>query len=266
MSISDIKSLNFNNSNNAIIEVKNFSYYLNNNKILENINLKVQRGDYTAIVGPNGGGKTTLIRSILGLGQKINTRQSGEINLFSQKLSNFKDWKKIGFVPQRAIEFDNTFPATVYEVVKMAISSSFYNFWTNTKVQKEKIESVLKQMNILELKERRIGNLSGGQKQRVMIARALITEPELLILDEPYAGVDTKSQKSFYNILSKLNQKKQITILFITHDVGMIQDNINSIIAVNKTILKDENPEAIFNCVTMKEVYGIESHLAEHRH
>jgi zinc transport system ATP-binding protein len=254
------------NSFERIIEVSNFYYSLNKNLILDNVSLTIKRGDYTAIVGPNGGGKTTLIRSILGLTNEANSKTKGSIRLFNQNLKDFKKWSKIGFVPQKAIEIDRNFPATVYEVIKMANSTNFLDFWGNSNKQKEKIETVLRQLNILELKDRRIGNLSGGQKQRVMIARALVSEPELLILDEPYAGVDIESQKNFYKILSKLNLEKKITILFITHDIGMIQNSINSIIAVNKKVIQDSEPEAVYNCTTMQEVYGVQSHLAEHRH
>jgi zinc transport system ATP-binding protein len=243
-----------------IIEVKNLNYVVNGISILKNINFHINDGDYTAVVGPNGGGKTTLINSLLGLKKGW----SGEIKLFNKKLEDFKEWQKIGYVPQRVIEFDKKFPITVFETVKLGRIYNFKKFWRNHTADIKIINNIIESLGISDLKNRLIGELSGGQKQRVMIARALASEPKLLLLDEPNTGIDNETQQEFYNILKTLNKENKITIIFITHDIGVIEDSINSIISINKEILKSDQPRTIFNCQVMREVYGIESHLHHH--
>jgi len=246
----------------SIVEVKNLNYRVKELSILENISFSLNRGDYTAVVGPNGGGKSTLINTILGLNRDF----SGEVKLFDTPLEKFKLWNRIGYVPQRAIEIDNKFPATVLEVVKMGRFFSFKKFWKSHKEDMEIVESVMRELKIFNLKDRLIGELSGGQKQRVMIAKALVTQPELLILDEPNAGVDIESQQEFYSILKRLNREERLTIVFITHDIGVIEDNITSLISINRSLLQSNEPRNIFNCKVMREVYGIDSHLINHSH
>jgi zinc transport system ATP-binding protein len=245
-----------------VLEVQDLNYRVDNLSILEDVSFSIQKGEYTAIIGPNGGGKTTLINTILGL----NRGYSGSIKLFETPLQKFQEWSRIGYVPQRAVEIDRKFPITVYEVIKMGRFKSIKKFWRSRKEDLKIIDSVMAELKIETLKDRLIGELSGGQRQRVMIAKALVSEPELLFLDEPNSGVDGESQKDFYSILKKLNQEKGISILFITHDIGVIEDSITSIISINKRLQQSSNPEEVFNCQTMRAVYGIDSHLINHRH
>jgi zinc transport system ATP-binding protein len=245
-----------------IVEVENLNYKINNITILKNISFSISRGDYIAVVGPNGGGKSTLINTILGLKKGWN----GKIKLFGKELAEFKDWQKIGFVPQRVIEVDAKFPITVLETIKLGRMKKFKRFWQSNKDDFQIIDEVMESLKISDLKDKLIGELSGGQKQRVMIARALVSEPELLFLDEPNTGVDAKTQRDFYKILQNLNRKKSLTIIFITHDIGVIEDSITSLISINREILKSDEPRTIFNCQVMREVYGIDSHLNNHKH
>jgi zinc transport system ATP-binding protein len=246
----------------SIVDIHELSYSIDNITILENISLQVQKGDYLAVVGPNGGGKSTLVNTILGL----NRGYKGSIKLFGDPLKEFKRWEKIGFVPQRVIEIDSKFPITVHETVKLGRISSLRQFWRSHKEENVFIDEVMEMLKIPHLKDRLIGELSGGQKQRVMIARALVSKPELLILDEPNTGVDQETQREFYSFLKRLNREKGITIVFITHDIGVIEDSINSIVTVNRELIKSNNPTTIFNCKVMRDVYGIDSHLQNHRH
>ena len=242
----------------SIVEVQNLNFGIDDLVILKNITFSIQKGDYLAIVGPNGGGKSTLIHTILGLKRGY----SGNIKLFNTPLQKFREWHRIGFVPQRVIEVDKKFPISVYETIQLGERK---RFWKREK-KNGYIDEVMERLKIAHLKNRLIGELSGGEKQRVMIARALISQPELLILDEPYTGIDKETQKEFYAILHNLNRKKRITIVLITHDIGVVEDSITSIVSVNKELLKSDNPSNIFNCQVMREVYGIDSHLIEHRH
>jgi len=240
-----------------IVEVQNLNYIIDEITILKNISFTINRGDYIAVVGPNGGGKSTLINTILGL----NKDYQGKISLFGEDLQQFDSWSKIGFLPQRVVEVDSKFPITVYETVKLGRMKNFKKFWRDNSKDIKIVDKIMKSLKILDLKDRLIGELSGGQKQRVMIARSLVSEPELLFLDEPNTGVDIETQREFYSILKDLNKNRGLTIVFITHDIGVIEDNITSLISINREILKSDKPRTIFNCQVMREVYGIDSHL-----
>ncbi len=246
-----------------IFDVKNLSFVLKEQTILSNISLEIFSSEYIAIIGPNGGGKTTLVRMLLGLEKPT----SGEVRIYGKKLSRFKDWHKIGYVPQRAAQIDSSFPATVLDIVKMGRTSQRSMFGTFSKVDKQLVDDAMAKMDISDLKDKMVGTLSGGQRQRVMIARALASKPEILILDEPNTGVDVASQKRFYALLRELNQKEGITIVFITHDIGVIADDIARLFTINQKAIVCNNPKQALSCEEMSELYGIEAHLLHvHKH
>ncbi|MDQ7042803.1 MAG: metal ABC transporter ATP-binding protein [Sulfurimonas sp.] len=251
------------NSKVPIFDVKDLSFTIREVNILFNISLEIYPAEYIAIIGPNGGGKTTLIRMLLGLEKPT----SGEIKLFGKKLKNFKEWHKIGFVPQRASLVDANFPATVEDIVKMGRVAKRGIFAGFAKEDAQKVEDAMLKMDILDLKEKMVGTLSGGQRQRVMIARALASSPEILILDEPNTGVDVVSQKRFYKLLSKLNKEENITIVFITHDIGVIADDIDRLFTINQKATICNDPKEALSCEDMSALYGIEAHLIHnHKH
>jgi len=245
-----------------IFEVKNLFFQANKQKILEDISLAILPGDYCAIIGPNGGGKTTLIRLLLGLEKPT----KGEIKLFGQKLSRFKSWNKIGYVPQRAAQLDQNFPATVLEVVKMGRIAKQGLFKRATQEDSDAIAEAMYKMDVSDIQDKLIGELSGGQRQRVMIARALASKPEVLILDEPNTGVDVVSQQRFYKLLKELNQNENMTIVFITHDIGVIADDIGRLFTVNQNLLTCNNPKEAIRCEEMSALYGIDAHLIHNHH
>lgn len=246
-----------------IFDIKNLNFSVKGQKILSNISLEIFSSEYIAIIGPNGGGKTTLIRMLLGLEKPTN----GEIKIFGKKLNNFKEWHKIGFVPQRASHVDASFPATVLDIVKMGRSSQKNIFSPFNEQDIALVHDAMMKMDVLDLKDKMIGTLSGGQRQRVMIARALASKPEILILDEPNTGVDMASQKRFYALLRTLNQQEKITIVFITHDVGVIADDIARLFTINQKAIICNNPKQTLSCEEMSTLYGIDAHLLHnHKH
>lgn len=246
-----------------IFDVKNLMFGVRGHEILSNISLEIFEGEYIAIIGPNGGGKTTLIRILLGL----ETPLSGEVKIFGKKFKNFKEWYKIGYVPQRASLVDENFPATVEDIVSMGRVATHKLFTQKNQKERDAIEDAMKKMNVLNLKDKMVGTLSGGQRQRVMIARALASNPKILILDEPNTGVDTVSQHRFYALLSKLNKEEKITILFITHDVGVIVDDIQRLFTINQKATICNNPKEALSCGEMSSLYGIDAHLIHnHKH
>jgi len=249
--------------NLPIFDIKNLTFIVKGQSILSNISLEIFRSEYIAIIGPNGGGKTTLIRMLLGLEKPT----SGEVKIYGKKLSNFKEWYKIGYVPQRASHVDSSFPATVLDIVKMGRTSQGGFFSSFNEEDKKLVYDAMDRMGILDLKDKMIGTLSGGQRQRAMIARALASKPEILILDEPNTGVDAASQNTFDALLRKLNQEDKITIVFITHDIGVIADDIARLFTINQKAIICNNPKQLLSCQEMSELYGIDAHLLHiHKH
>ena len=246
-----------------IFDVKNLSFIVHGQTILKNINFQIFNGEYIAIIGPNGGGKTTLIRMLLGLEKPT----SGEIYLFGKKLTQFREWHKIGYVPQRASHVDANFPATVEDIVNMGRIAKRGIFAGMSQEDREIVYDAMQKMDIADLKDKMVGTLSGGQRQRVMIARALASSPETLILDEPNTGVDVASQQRFYKLLAKLNKEEGITILFITHDIGVIADDIGRLFTINQKATICNDPKEALSCEEMSELYGIDAHLIHnHKH
>jgi len=246
-----------------IFEVENLNFSARGQQILSQISFQIFNGDYIAIIGPNGGGKTTLIRMLLGLDKPTN----GLVKIFGKDKKEFKKWDKIGYVPQRASLVDANFPATVLDIVKMGRTAKRSIFSKMTQEDSDAVEDAIKRMDIENLKNKMVGTLSGGQRQRVMIARALASKPEILILDEPNTGVDMVSQKRFYGLLSKLNKEENMTILFITHDIGVIADDIGRLFTINQKATICNNPKEALSCEEVSELYGIEAHLIHnHKH
>ena len=246
-----------------IFEVKNLNFKVGVLNILSNISLNILRGEFIAIIGPNGGGKTTLIRMLLGLEKAT----SGDIKIYGKKLRDFKSWDKIGFVPQRASHVDSNFPATVEDIVNMGRTSKRGLFSRMSEHDKEMVKDAMIKMDVLNLKDKMVGTLSGGQRQRVMIARALASSPEILILDEPNTGVDVVSQNRFYALLRSLNKDENITIVFITHDIGVIVDDIARLFTINQKATICNNPKQSLTCHEMSLLYGIDAHLIHnHKH
>jgi zinc transport system ATP-binding protein len=215
---------------NNVIDIKDVSFRYEKENVLEHINMEIPRGTFLGLVGPNGSGKSTLLKLVLGLLKP----QQGEILLFGQPLSKFKDWSRIGFVSQKANSFNTGFPATVYEVVASGLTKKTGLFSRIGKKQAQEIMQAITSIGMEDYTDRNIGELSGGQQQRVFIARAIVSRPDVLILDEPTVGIDAKHVQSFYEILEKLNRELGITLILVTHDTGTITNKVSQVACLNK--------------------------------
>jgi len=224
-----------------IIEVQNVTFSYIDEEVLKNITFNIHRGDYLGIIGPNGGGKTTLLKIMLGLLKP----DKGTIKIFGQEIKNFKDWYKIGYIPQKAINFDLNFPITVEEVVAMGRYGKRGLFKMANAKDKELIKKSLIQVGMWDYKDKIIGDLSGGQQQRVFIARALSSEPEIIFLDEPTTGVDQETQKKFYALLKTLNNDLRLTLILVSHDSNIIIHETTEVACVNKTLIYESCPKNI---------------------
>jgi zinc transport system ATP-binding protein len=216
-----------------IIEVKNLSIRYGATEAVNNISCSIEKGDFIGLVGPNGGGKTTLAKTILGLIPS----HSGKILLFGENLKGFTDYSKIGYLPQKHTGINPLFPAAVAEVILLGILS--VKKWPKKINQNDwrKVDNLCESLGIANLKDKLISELSGGQQQKVMLARALVSEPELLILDEPSTALDPASREDFFTRLKELNSQKQTTIILITHDTGYIGQYANKLLYIDRKLV-----------------------------
>ena len=215
-----------------VIELRGVSFGYAAEPVLQDINLAIHQGDYLGVIGPNGGGKTTMLKIMLG----IQKPDRGEVFLFGQPVGQFKDWSRVGYVPQKAGNFDAKFPLTVEEVALMGRFGKRGLFRRMIAADKEKTLWALEQVGMRGHKDRLIGDLSAGQQQRVFIARALAGEPEIIFLDEPTADVDVAGQEKFYALLRKLNSELDLTLVLVSHDVGVIAAEATELAHVNRTL------------------------------
>jgi zinc transport system ATP-binding protein len=215
----------------SILEIRDLNVKLSNGvTALEGINIDVKQKDLIALIGPNGAGKSTLLKVILGLIKPT----SGSVTLFGSKDLS-KNLKYVGYVPQSAQARDPNLPFSVYETVLLGRTPVAGLLHGMGAKDRQKVDETLKMFGIFELKDRKIGQLSGGQSQRVFLAKAMVAEPKLLLLDEPTSGVDTSSKKDFYNILDQLNKEREITVILSSHDIGVITKIANRVLCLNRS-------------------------------
>lgn len=207
------------------IEIKNLKFGYNENQILKNVNLSLGEGDFAVISGKNGSGKSTLIKLILGELKK----DEGTIKLFGIDMEDFKNFDKIGYVPQVNEAIKVAFPVSAREYVGLNLYKEFSIFNTISKKLKSKVEDTFATLKIKNLIDRPFNKLSGGQAQRVMIARAMVNNPDILILDEPTVGIDQKSKEDFLDLLVHLNTHHNISILMITHEMEILGDYVDKV-------------------------------------
>jgi len=208
-----------------IIKIRGLNFGYDKEVILKDVNLDIRNGDFIVLVGPNGSGKSTFLKLLT----KQISFQQGEIKLFGQNINEFSDWTKLGYISQEVKEFNDSFPATVKEVIGANLYKEFGRFKLLNLRLDQKINRALELVDMLEHKERQIGNLSGGQQQRIFIARALVSEPKVIFLDEPLVGVDIENQNKFYKLLNRLNQELELTILIISHNIEAVIQYANRV-------------------------------------
>ena len=247
-----------------LIELNNVSVAYDTTTVLEHVNLSVNEGDFIGIIGPNGGGKTTLVKSMLG---QVN--YSGTIN-YADTIKTTSGLA-IGYLPQQNL-FDRSFPISVREVVLSGLQSQKRWGIGYTKEDKTRVEQTLELMGILPLADKAIGEISGGQMQRALLCRAIISEPKVLILDEPTTYVDNRFEGELYELLDKLSERMAIVV--VSHDIGTITSKVRSIVCVNRTVHRHDSniitPEQLanYNCPIQIISHGNIPHtvLEHHNH
>jgi len=241
--------------NAPLVTVEDVSFAYNGEPVLQDVNLEINPGDFIAMIGPNGGGKTTLLKLILGLLKP----DSGFIRVMDK--TALAAAPGIGYVPQN-VNINNSFPVTALDVVLMGKHSPKKRWARYSPNDRQEALAALERLAMGAHADKRISDLSGGQRQRVFIARALVTAPRLLLLDEPTASIDTRGQAEFFDLLEELN--RDITILVVSHDLLVISRYVKSVACVNKRLhfhdeaeITGEMIETMYSCAT-EEVCPVE--------
>ncbi|QPC46900.1 metal ABC transporter ATP-binding protein [Mangrovibacillus cuniculi] len=247
-----------------ILELKDVYFRYERDWVLEHIDLTINQGQFWALVGPNGSGKSTMLKIILGL----LTPQKGTVKWFGNDRKEFKHWEKIGYVSQKANSFNTGFPATVYEVVASGLVKKAGLFQRIGKKYRKDILDAISAVGMSDFLQRNIGELSGGQQQRVFIARAIVSKPEVLILDEPTVGIDHQHVQAFYQMLEQLNKESGMTLLLVTHDMGAVSTRVSHVACLHKHLHfhGTSNDFEQLDQGDLSGVYGHEVQLLQHEH
>lgn len=235
-----------------LVNLHSVSFRYDSEKILDNISFSVNEGDFLGIIGPNGAGKSTLFYCMLGLLDGY----TGRIRIFGRDIKkNKKLLTQIGYIPQRK-SIDRKFPLTIKELVSFSITN---------KKNVENIDKVLRQVELYDLRNKIIGQLSGGQQQRVLVAKALVNNPKILMLDEPTNELDQKSQDNLYLFLKNLNEEENITVIWTSHDLDAVNKFSNKVACINKKIFYHGTKQEFFSDENNIKQYS-ESQMQIHMH
>ena len=239
-----------------IVSISDLWVYRREHVVLEDINLELLEGDFLGLIGPNGGGKSTLLKAMLGLIKP----DRGSITIFGKKPAAARS--RMGYVPQKTV-FDQSFPVKVLDVVLMGRYSRAGLLHRYDRQDRKAALEALQAVGMEERAEREIGALSGGEQQRVFVARSLVSDPELLLLDEPTAGVDSAQQTDFYDLLCHLNRDMGIAIVLVSHDVTAISTYVSKIACLNQRLyyhgtkeLSNEDIEKAYGCPVEMIAHG----------
>jgi len=238
------------------LKIESLSVLYDGKPAIENVNLELELGKFHVIMGPNGGGKTTLIKAIAGL-----VPYQGKITVNGMEIRKYRKIHSIGYLAQRGAQFYN-FPLSAVEVVEMGR----YRFKESSKTKRRKALRFLKEVEMVSHANRPIGDLSGGQQQRVLIARALATESQIILMDEPLTGMDPRSQSNFYDMIERIKEKHNLTIVMSSHDIGFTTAYAQNVFCINKKLVPHNEVVKLLNEPEISKIYGPNFRLAQHFH
>lgn len=245
----------------TLVAIEHVGFRYDGIPVLEDVNLTVEAGDFLGLIGPNGSGKTTLLKIILGL----LTPTAGRVRLFGASPAGFREWHRVGYVPQRAL-LDPALPATVEEVVATGLVPRLGLFRRAGPSGRARVREALRRVGMEAHAAVRIGALSAGQQQRVLIARALVLEPELLLLDEPTGGVDPEAQADFHSLLRQLNQERRVTLILVSHDIGVVTREVTRLACLNRRLVFHGPPGDFVSDTALSALYGHSVGVVSHDH
>jgi len=242
------------------VELSGVQVSLGGQEVLRGIEMHVPAGELVALIGPNGSGKTTLLRALLGL-QKIS---AGEIKLFGAK-DIAAALPRVGYVPQH-FNLERSFILTVREFLALHLAETRHWFWQSKRKNDALIRASLAGIGVETLLDKPLATLSGGQLQRVLIAFSLLRQPELLLLDEPTAGVDVQGEETFYDLIAGIQKRHHLTAILVSHDLSMVYRHASWVYALNGVICCEGHPEEVMNASSLKQAYGIHVSPYHHHH
>ncbi len=245
-------------SHPPVIEVSALNFHRQRAAILSDVSLRVERGEFLGVIGPNGGGKTTLLRVLLGL----ESGYTGEVKILGERPSEGTGWRtKVGVVPQNR-DYPPRFPVLVREIVEMGTRAHGASRLSR-ETRRERVMHALQRVGAETLAERPLWQLSGGQKQRVFVARALASEPELLLLDEPTVGVDAQGQDLLLKWIAEWRNDSRLSVVLITHDIGVIAPIADKIACLNVSLHFHDRPDRLTG-EALEKTYGCPAELIFH--
>lgn len=246
-----------------ILSVRNLRFRYNSLDVLSGISFSMAAGDYVGIVGPNGSGKTTLLKVILGLVRP----EEGEVFLFGQPSPDFTGWRRIGYLPQKPAALNARFPVTVREIIGLGLLSKKKFPRHMDRSDGKAIDRVLDLLDIGGIRHRLFSELSGGQQQRVLLAKAVVNDPDLLILDEPSTALDPETRERFFAFMGMLNRERNTAIIIVTHDTGNIGRYASKLLYLDKKLLFYGSFEDFCGSEEVTRLFGAFSqHIICHRH
>jgi zinc transport system ATP-binding protein len=230
------------------IEINKVSFeYSKETSVINNVSFTIPEKETTILIGPNGSGKTTLLKIMIGLLEPT----SGTVLIYGKKPKDMRDI--IGYVPQK-LYFDTTFPITVLEFLNLPHNNS-----------EDKIFNILESVGAKDIMSARLGELSGGQLQRVLIARSLLGNPKIIFLDEPVSGIDIGGEKNFYELIKSVQEKHDVTVVMVSHEVNIVSQIATQVICINKEMLCSGSPDTTLLPELIEELYGKEVSLYKHQ-
>ncbi len=261
MTLQQIKTMSPSATTNGqpVVELQDVSVAFDSLVVLEHVNLVVRPGQFVAIIGPNGAGKTTLLRVILGLIRP----QTGTVRVFGKEPWEMREERqRIGYVPQ-VLTVDLKFPVTAGEVVLMGRYGRIGLFRRPSREDVAKAKEAMARVGVDHLWDKHFGHLSGGQRQRVLLARALVNDPDLLILDEPTTGVDVTATETVYSLLRHFHDAG-MTIIVVSHDVGVVATFVDTVACVNRKLVAHGRPEEVLGSEELAQMYGCDVAFFHH--
>ncbi len=242
------------------VEIRDLRVSFGGTPVLRGVNMRVPQGQIVALIGPNGSGKTTLLRCLLGL----QNYSEGEIKIFGERDVR-KALPRIGYVPQK-LALERSFILSVREFLALRLRETRNWFFKSHRQLDDLIKPALVHIGVENLLDRPIAQLSGGQLQRVLIAFALLSKPDLLLLDEPTAGVDTPGEETFYDLIASVQRQQKLTVILVSHDLSMVYSHASRVYALNGVICCEGAPEQVMNAESLKQAYGIHATPYAHHH
>lgn len=217
---------------NILIKARGLGYDYGAGWVFHKLDLDVPKGDFVAVIGANGAGKSTLLKMLA----HVIPPTIGTIEYYGQPIDRFSHWERVGYVAQNPAKLQRDFPISVEEVVRLGLLRPQGLLHRETQSEKESFQRIMEDFQLMDLRKRKIGELSGGQQQRVFLARAMVKKPEILLLDEPATGIDTHAKEDLYLMLRDINEKENITIVMISHDLELAQEAAKSALCINHGI------------------------------